>query len=76
MQKEKNLQTKTYHIIPLDNLSDKSDNPRISTGLCQAQEILGKCNERIKLTLEPRPIYNSIGEQGHKGKQPVNIKTN
>ena len=68
--KNKNKQTKTkdYHIVPLDDPSDTSSNPRISTGLRQAQEILGKYNETIKLTLEPKPIHNSIGEQGHKGK--------
>ena len=40
-------------IIPLDDTRDKSENPKISTGLLQAQEILGKCDEKIKFKLLP-----------------------
>ena len=57
----------TPHIIPLEDPSDKSENPRISTGLRQAQEILGKWDETIKFSLEPLPVHNSIGELGAKG---------
>mgnify|MGYP006888882561 CR=1 FL=1 len=56
------------NIILLTDPSDNSDNPKVSTGLLQAQEMLGKYPVTSKFSLKPREVFNSIGEVGHKGK--------